>query len=794
MSEHEEISDVEEVEEVLPPVTNRQMSSDEVKRLAQERAKIRQQSKAYSQPVDEDGVPLDVKKAEEYLEQPIKEQKDVELAERLLKRKREEDLGIDGDSDGEDIGELLDMFGIEVEEISTKMNMNQRQQLLVENMDSEQLSRYEYFRRTNLNTGGIKKLVNSAIGYNVGTDFAKILAGVGKVFVGEVVEKAKEVQRRQNEARVLEQLQHKRELKAYEDELEKLDYSEIPNVPDLGKDRTTYDNYRIKIPDDEDQLTPDHIQEAWRLLMAENHTILEPRQESSSLVWVKTSKNSLFKVRDIGHSVPTNNDDTDNTTDSREHQSDNTSGSETSRKSFFLDVLTSKVEEVLVVTSSITNVAHVDVFTDLLPVISQGLVGLDSKRILNEHHGKTLDQVPFNMAMEEPDTWVVSLESDHKVGLRLHVQDVSLHWIFRNIVRSRLVVTDWRSFVAVVWTSFNDLEHVTVQVERMLTCILVVEDNFHDFVFLQDNRVGVGSVNSSIRSIFTSRHDGSKSRNNWSNIGNSREEGIVNTVSKVVHDNVQSDLIIIAVVSFFLIQRNKVEVVKVSSVIIVNGVLVCEGVVLHVKVLRNETTNVNQTHQIGCIWFDVPSVVSGVVHQQVLRNWLSTSWVVHIQKAGSQSINVIMVPFSQGNDNFLIPFVWRIRVLNHKSTSHTVHILTRSMGVVPERTDLIRNSKVVQHGVTRSNRTLSEQRRTVHLGAVFLEQTVEMQCGISIRESVRQVQLDTITLVDPDVRPWEFTVTRNNWSFISSVGICIDPTGSPVENMGFCQSSSCKKS
>ncbi|KAG7834998.1 hypothetical protein KL943_002313 [Ogataea angusta] len=304
MSDNESNSDVEEVEEVSPPVTNRQMSADEMQRLAEERTKIRAQLRAFSQAnqpppqeaipqaVDEDGVPLDMKKGMEYLQEPLEEYKEVELAEKLLKKKREEDEGIRGESDGEDFEDLLDMFGIDAEEISINMNLNQRQQLLLENMDAEQINRYEYFRRTNLNTGGIKKLVNMAIGYNVGTDFAKILAGVGKVFVGEVVEKAKEVQKRQNSARVEEQLEYKRKLKRYENELAELDNEtkrrklnkestdDLPELTDIARPdgpAATFRSYRVKVPDDRDQLTPDHIREAWRLLIEENHTILQPR-------------------------------------------------------------------------------------------------------------------------------------------------------------------------------------------------------------------------------------------------------------------------------------------------------------------------------------------------------------------------------------------------------------------------------------------------------------------------------------------------------------------------------------
>ncbi|GME82611.1 unnamed protein product [Ambrosiozyma monospora] len=89
-------------------------------------------------------------------------------------------------------------------------------------MDNDQLNRYEFFRRTNLNGNVIKRLVNNATGQsNITANFAKILAGVGKVFVGEIVEKAKEVQRGVNEWKVMEQLKFKEDLKDYEEWLRK---------------------------------------------------------------------------------------------------------------------------------------------------------------------------------------------------------------------------------------------------------------------------------------------------------------------------------------------------------------------------------------------------------------------------------------------------------------------------------------------------------------------------------------------------------------------------------------------
>ncbi|KAH3662870.1 hypothetical protein OGATHE_004446 [Ogataea polymorpha] len=152
-----------------------------------------------------------------------------------------------------------------------------------------------------------------------------------------------------------------------------------------------------------------------------------------------------------------------------------------------------------------------------------------------------------------------------------------------------------------------------------------------------------------------------------------------------------------------------------------------------------------------------------------------------------------MIPLTEDNDNLLVIIVWHIRVLDDKRTSHTIHILTLCVRVVPERTDLIRNSKIVQHGVTRSNWTLTNQRWTVHLRGSVLEQAVEVKSSVGIVKTVGQVDLDPVTLIDSNIRPWKFTVTSNDWPFKGTVWVCSTPAGSPVKNMSFGQSSCCKK-
>lgn len=274
------------------------------------------------QATDESGVPLDIVRGRKYLQEKFETLREVNLSELLLQKKREEDEGIEMDDDSEsdsdseseneasgsgseeddsdkegkdrqekvpkDFEDLLELFDINPDEMSLDLTLNEKRKLLIDSMDEKQLSRYEFFRRTNLNIGGIKKLINSITGVGVPNDFAKLVGGVGKVFVGDIVETAKQVQREENEARVGQQIRYKLGLRDFEDALQKYQAGEIdqlpkrPQVPpfyesllqlDTGASLVnirrrvdTYNNFRVVIPREDAQLTPDHVLEAWRRL------------------------------------------------------------------------------------------------------------------------------------------------------------------------------------------------------------------------------------------------------------------------------------------------------------------------------------------------------------------------------------------------------------------------------------------------------------------------------------------------------------------------------------------------
>ncbi|VVT45138.1 uncharacterized protein SAPINGB_P000650 [Magnusiomyces paraingens] len=75
----------------------------------------------------------------------------------------------------------------------------ERLRVLMSNFDDTQMSRYEAFRRANVSKNSVKKLANAVLGQSIPGPVAVALSGLSKVFVGELVEMAKDVQHQLNQ-------------------------------------------------------------------------------------------------------------------------------------------------------------------------------------------------------------------------------------------------------------------------------------------------------------------------------------------------------------------------------------------------------------------------------------------------------------------------------------------------------------------------------------------------------------------------------------------------------------------
>ncbi|KAF5094640.1 hypothetical protein D0Z00_003448 [Geotrichum galactomycetum] len=149
----------------------------------------------------------------------------------------------DGEPDGEDEEDDDDGIGfggVTAQDPSTKNEAQEREKLrlLLAHFSEDQMSRYEAFRRANLNRNAIKKLANSVLNQSISGNVAVALSGLAKVFVGELVEKAREVE-----------LQMDREF------IEKYKKDNDGNEPPL-------------LP-----IRPEHLREAWRLYRKEMGTV-----------------------------------------------------------------------------------------------------------------------------------------------------------------------------------------------------------------------------------------------------------------------------------------------------------------------------------------------------------------------------------------------------------------------------------------------------------------------------------------------------------------------------------------
>ncbi len=100
-------------------------------------------------------------------------------------------LGADGTFADDEAGEEADA---EAEEESMRLR------LLLENFDQQQQERYETFRRANLNKANIKKIANQALGHSITPNVAIAIGGFSKIFVGELVERARRVQAQWSES------------------------------------------------------------------------------------------------------------------------------------------------------------------------------------------------------------------------------------------------------------------------------------------------------------------------------------------------------------------------------------------------------------------------------------------------------------------------------------------------------------------------------------------------------------------------------------------------------------------
>lgn len=114
-----------------------------------------------------------------------------EMVEAVEKETSEKDELSDVDYSEDD----LDDIEVDDEEEMKRRIERSRENMkhLIQNFSDAQLQRYETFRRAGFQRGAMKKVLHQILGHSINPNSIIVCSGVAKVFVGELVEMAREV-------------------------------------------------------------------------------------------------------------------------------------------------------------------------------------------------------------------------------------------------------------------------------------------------------------------------------------------------------------------------------------------------------------------------------------------------------------------------------------------------------------------------------------------------------------------------------------------------------------------------
>ncbi|KAH3900350.1 uncharacterized protein SCODWIG_02892 [Saccharomycodes ludwigii] len=117
---------------------------------------------------------------------------DSVVGENTNKNKRQKTLIKDVNNIPSDLVFPKDLYEKEIEELPKPRELDEptKLKLLTDHLDSEQMDRFEVFRRTRLPKQMVRRLANLVTNQSVPMQIAIVLGTVGKLFVGEIVEKA----------------------------------------------------------------------------------------------------------------------------------------------------------------------------------------------------------------------------------------------------------------------------------------------------------------------------------------------------------------------------------------------------------------------------------------------------------------------------------------------------------------------------------------------------------------------------------------------------------------------------
>ncbi|KAF9039267.1 hTAFII28-like protein conserved region-domain-containing protein [Panaeolus papilionaceus] len=125
-----------------------------------------------------------------------------------------------GEDDGEQDDELLPAMADDdySAQLSFQSQSKDNLKVLMDNFSPAQYDRFEAYRRHALPKQAVRKVIQQTLGHQVSQPVAQIIAGFSKVFVGEIVEKARAVQARRGETGPLSPDHLREAYRAYQQE------------------------------------------------------------------------------------------------------------------------------------------------------------------------------------------------------------------------------------------------------------------------------------------------------------------------------------------------------------------------------------------------------------------------------------------------------------------------------------------------------------------------------------------------------------------------------------------------
>lgn len=198
-----------------------------------------------------------------------------------LKRKREADDDVHDELDLSDIDDpelvakyksLKALQDLPVSDLPV-LNEEEKKRLIISSFTDEQMDKFESYRRMTVNKAGVKKVCNGVLGHLIAQNIAVVLAGLSKLFLGEIITRAMEIQQRNYRAKLIVDVENKKKQKR-----------EILKSLENGKDVEVEDVKLEYLGDKQHSLQPEHIREAWRLYNLENSSALNAswRQQGDS--------------------------------------------------------------------------------------------------------------------------------------------------------------------------------------------------------------------------------------------------------------------------------------------------------------------------------------------------------------------------------------------------------------------------------------------------------------------------------------------------------------------------------